>query len=44
MFPITTLDSDIVKAKGFHIPGFDAKSEQSVCTAPISSSRYKHLL
>jgi putative membrane protein len=26
-FPIATLDSDIVKAKGFHIPGFDTKSE-----------------
>ncbi|WP_027410310.1 TIGR03943 family putative permease subunit [Anoxybacteroides tepidamans] len=27
LFPIATLDSDIVKAKGFHIPGFDTKSE-----------------
>jgi putative membrane protein len=26
-FPIATLDSDIVKAKGFHIPGFDTQSE-----------------
>ncbi|MCL6585289.1 MAG: TIGR03943 family protein [Anoxybacillus sp.] len=27
LFPIATLDSNIVKAKGFHIPGFDTKSE-----------------
>lgn len=27
LFPIATLDSNIVKAKGFHIPGMEAASE-----------------
>ncbi|MDQ1147242.1 putative repeat protein (TIGR03943 family) [Bacillus sp. SORGH_AS 510] len=43
-FPIATLDSNIVKAKGFHFPIYDEEERGFVYAAAIPASGYQRVL